>query len=303
MPLCRLLSLAGDWWGIKHLAIDFNHLVICLVAGRSFPQWKVDMGETAGVFLFLLSCLAVLWSVAGLIRPRIVVWWAVSEKQTRGRACSFALFAALTFFFLAMTFIANAKWWIWLVDALCLVVLFCAASLLRTTKKELQEFMEAQGREEKARLTRTAFSSTSDKEYEIRPFMVTCTCRDWEERRSDAEGPFAVCKHLANHYACQCDEIPESLLPYKNLFLSFSIEGKGIPPQGDVFGYGVVDGNAYLFTGYADSLPWVNVYTDYGTEQFRFNITNGRWARDNAPQSAEQIAIQILNRRESWKVE
>lgn len=189
------------------------------------------MGETVGVLLFLLSCLAALWSLAGLLRPRLVLWWAVPEKQTCGRAFGFALFAALIFFFLAMTFMANVKCWGWLLDALCLGALFCAACLLRTSKEELEALLKAREREEKARLTRTAYSMTSDKEYELRPFLTMCSCPDWKKRRSGAEGPFAVCKHLANHYVSQPDEMPKSLLPYKDMFLTFSIEEKGVPQR------------------------------------------------------------------------
>lgn len=252
------------------------------------------MGETTGVLLFLLSCLAALWSISGLIRPRLVLWWALPEKQTRGRAFGFALFTALTLFFLAFTLAPRAKWWVWIIAALCVGILFCAICVLKTSKKEFQEMLRAKEYEKKAQLTRTAYSTTSDKEYELRPFLTMCSCPDWEERRSDAEGPFAVCKHLANHYVCQPDEMPGSLLSYKSMFLSFSIEEKGMPPQGEVYGYGVIEGNAYLFTGYADSLPWVNVYTDYtGTQKFGVNIETGRWARGEEPPDAAVLFERI----------
>lgn len=252
------------------------------------------MGETAGAVLLLLSCLAVPWSVAGLIRPRLVLWWATPEKRTRGRALVFALLVALTLFFWGATLAWAIKWWVWIVDALCLFVLFIMASAFRTSKEELQEFLKTQEREKKLRLTYTAYSRTSDKEYEIRPFLVSCTCPDWEERRSGADGPFAVCKHLASHYLCHEDEIPRHLLPYKDLLLSFSIEGKGIPPQGEIYGYGRAEDNAYLFTGYADRWPWVNVYTDFTcTKKFGVNLETGRWSHGDEPPGAARILERI----------
>lgn len=264
------------------------------------------MGETAGVLLFLLSCLAALWSLAGLLRPRLVLWWAVPEKQTRGRAFGFALFAALTFFFLAMTFVANVKWWVWLLDALCLGALFYAACLLRTSKEELEALLKAREREEKARLTRTAYSMTSDKEYELRPFLAQCSCPDWEERRVGAFGPFRICKHLSGHYALHKEELPDELKPYAALIANFGYEDKGVPPQGAFYGYGVTDdgGMAYLMTGYDDSLPWVDMYTDFSTERYGFNLETGRWAKGKEPPFAEMLAQKALDRSKgTWSCE
>lgn len=258
------------------------------------------MSETAGVLLFLLSCLAALWSVAGLIRPRVVLWWAVSEKQTRGRAFAFSLLVALTLFFLAATFAWNIKWWVWLVDALCLGVLFCMTSLFTWSKKDLQQFMKAQEHEKKLRLTRTAYSQNSDAAYTIWPYRIRCSCPDWEERRAGHAGPFAVCKHLAKHYTFNKEDMPESLKKYADLISLFACEGKGVPPEGTFGLFGHTEDMGYLATGYEDTLPWVNVYTDYGPEQYGFNLESGRWAKDKEPSFAGQIAMHILNRRKSW---
>lgn len=254
------------------------------------------MGETTGALLFLLSGLAVLWGVAGLFRPRLVLWWAVPEKQTRKRAVGFGFFIALTLFFSAIALIPGAKWWVWGFVVMGLLLLFVMGSSFRMTAKELQALVRQQEYAKKAGVTQTVYSLTSDKEYEIRPFVARCSCPDWEERRMGASGPFRVCKHLSRHYALHQDDLPDELKRYADLIAHFGYEDKGVPPQGEFYMYGIEDDMAYLMTGYADSLPWVNIYTDFSTERYGFNLETGRWAKGKEPPFAKKLAEGAQNR-------
>lgn len=148
------------------------------------------MGEKIGVLLFLVSCLATLWSVVGVIRPRIVLWWAVPEKRTRGRALGFGLLTTLTLFFAAFAVSPGVKWWVWGLVGLGFVVLFLMFSTFCMTKKELESLVKEHEHAKKAGKTATVYSLTSNRKYEIRPFVAQCSCPNWEERRIDDPGRF-----------------------------------------------------------------------------------------------------------------
>lgn len=248
--------------------------------------------------VFILGILALLsgaWGLCGLLKPKIVLWWAVPEKQTKARALGFALALASAFFFYAIIWLPNSTGWFWLLALACTIALAIMAGAFRITEAEYRAQLEERHRAKKASVTHDVFSLTSDRTYEIRPYLSTCSCPDWESRRADADGPFAACKHLTGHYAHHQNEIPDDLIPYQKLLCYFGYEDKGIPPQGTVYGYGVIDGMAYLFTGYADSLPWVNVYIDItGTERYGFNIETGRWAKGEEPVHAKFFVNKIL---------
>lgn len=109
-----------------------------------------------------------------------------------------------------------------------------------------------------------------------------------------------MCKHLAHHYMLHKEDVPKSLTAYAGLVQQFAYDDKGVPPEGTFGLFGHTEDMGYLVTGYADTLPWVNVYTDYGPEQYGFNLESGRWAKDKEPPFAEQITARILKRRESW---
>lgn len=247
------------------------------------------------VFIFGgLALLGIAWGLCGLLKPKLVLWWAVPEKQTKARALGFALALAFAFLFYALAWLPDSAGWLWGPVLACTFLFVTMAGSFRKTEAEHREQLEERERAKKARVTHTVFSLTSDKTYEIHPYLSICSCPDWESRRVDAEGPFAVCKHLASHYADHQNEIPSNLIPYQKLLCYFGYEGKGIPPQGVIYGYGSIDGMAYLFTGYHDSLPWVNVYTEIsGTERYGFNIETRRWARGEEPVHAEVLAEKI----------
>ena len=247
----------------------------------------------AGV-LGILSLLALVWGISGLLKPKFVLWWAVPEKQTRTRAFAFGFFVGLTFLCIAFLWHPDSSMWM-LVPAILLAfsVLVMQGSF-RMTKAEIQEQEKARIRQKKAAITRTVYSLASDKTYEIHPFLTVCSCPDWEKKRYDADGPFAVCKHLAGHYAHHQDDVPDDLKPYQKLIAYFGWEDKGIPYQGEVYEYGVIDDMAYLFTGYTDRLPWMNVYTDIGgTERYGVNYETGRWASGIDPSYADILLERV----------
>lgn len=254
----------------------------------------MEHADAVGGILGLLSLLSAAWAVCGLLKPKIVLWWAVPEKQTRGRAFMTGLISALFFLFFAMTWLPDSAWWLWIPTVLCLLFVLLMISAFRMTEKEYLEQVQAKERSKKAAITHTIYSSNSDKEYEIHPFLIICSCPDWRSRRHDADGPFAVCKHLAGHYVSFPEEMPEELAPYRHLILYFSCEDKGLPHQGEICEHGVIDDMAYLFTGYADSLPWVNVYTDAGgTERYGVNYETGRWANGKEPPHADVLLERV----------
>lgn len=140
----------------------------------------------------------------------------------------------------------------------------------------------------------TAYSETSDREYTLKPYFAECTCRDWQKKRSDAYGPFALCKHLVRHYMMHPDDAREDIQPFQSMLLDFAIADKGMPYMGEVHDYGDIEGMAYIFTGFADRLPWVNVYTQStGEERLGYNFQTQRWAKDRQPSYAKELEILI----------
>lgn len=249
--------------------------------------------------LFVVAVLASFWAITGLIRPPCVLWWALPEKQTRGRAFAYATW--LSFVLVVASYAADpvSPWWTWGIALLMFVIIFMAHGSFCVTQQGVATLLKEQERIKKANFVTTVFSMTSDKEYELRPFLSICSCPDWKKMRSDADGPFAVCKHLANYYVCHEEKIPTHLLPYRCMFLSFSIAEKGMPKQGAVSGYGVIDDCAYIFTSHADNRIWVNVYTSYtGIQQFGVNIETDMWARGEEPPFAPAILERIKKDRD-----
>ncbi|MDL2275587.1 SWIM zinc finger family protein [Desulfosarcina sp. OttesenSCG-928-G10] len=259
----------------------------------------------AGILGYLMI-ISVIWGVFGLMKPRYMLWWAIGEKQTRGRVVGFTLTLLIVLFCYAMVFSPGSPWWLWVLPIGATFFLFLMVSMFRMTKEEIQTQIQTQKQEEQEKrekekmgMTRMVYSSDFERQYEVRPFLSICSCPDWDKRRYDAQGPFAVCKHLAEYYTRNPQDMPEDLKPYENLINYFYYDDKGLPPQGKAYGYGVIDDMAYLFTGHADRLPWVNVYTDIsGTKTYGANIHTGKWARGDKPPHADLILEQARRRSE-----
>lgn len=245
--------------------------------------------------LMLLFLAAPILAIIGIFKPKMVLWWAPAENQTKGKAFFFAATLTICLFFgIALFLPGSVKWWVWILAIACFGLQICLAIMFSMTKEQAEQLAKEQELKKKMQITRTAYSHNSDREYEMHPFFSRCSCPDWEKKRCKADGPFAVCKHLANYYLGHKDEMPEELNPYIDFILYFSIEEKGLPPQGDVYGYGVIDDMAYIFTGYSNSLPWVNVYIDVtGTQRYGYNMDSGKWASGEEPFHAELIANAI----------
>lgn len=270
--------------------------------------------ETFAAILLVLACLSALWAFLGLWKARLVLWWAVPEKQTRGRAFAFGAILGATLLATVLFLAPQSPWWLCLTAAAGLLLLLCMLSFFRSTEEELRQQLQEhekekekrrrqkeearQQREEqkKARKCVTVYSSTSDREYEISPYCITCTCPDWERKRRDAYGIFRCCKHLTFYYTMHEDDIPKSLRRLKSIFPSYGYADKGIPYAGKFAKAGVATDSTgetvYLATG--DRFPWVTVYTDL--TKGSFNVATGQWGRGKAPYGCRERIGEMLQK-------
>ena len=260
-----------------------------------------------------------LWAIACLIAPRLL-FFAHPDKKKRLHGVLFPFFTSIFVVGVGNTFtmpsqldIQNFVICIVFVAVWARYAFFLRISAVqKPQEKHKAGFMErwrdsvekakesevqrkaAVALEKKRQKQVTAYSQTSDREYTLLPYFAECTCPDWHSKRRDAHGPFALCKHLVSHYVTYPDDTPEDIQPFRGMLLSFAIAEKGIPPMGKIGDYGEIEGRGYLFTGYADSLPWVNVYTDVtGDERYGYNIQEERWAKNEQPPHAKELEALI----------
>lgn len=140
-----------------------------------------------------------------------------------------------------------------------------------------------------ARGSKKAVSSQSHAgEYRISPAEASCTCPDWQKRRSAGrlqQTPCRVCKHLASWYHAHPEDVPAWLRPWQEFIAWHAQNRKGFPvppctfikPEGER-PY-MLDLRRYEETG------WVNLFLD--GQQYGWNEEEGRWSRGKIPPNEE----------------
>lgn len=128
--------------------------------------------------------------------------------------------------------------------------------------------------------------------YEVDLKNATCTCPDWQERRSGValDKPDRLCKHLVRLYQERPELVPAALARYAPLFPA--LDGQGMPSKGRVTQvyYGERNGAPYILMHVTDK-AWANVYTD--GKRYGYNPAEKRWAYGVAPEDADFWAQEL----------
>lgn len=107
--------------------------------------------ETFAAILLVLACLSALWAFLGLWKARLVLWWAVPEKQTRGRAFAFGVLLGATLLATVLFLAPQSPWWLCLTAAVGLLLLLCMLSFFRSTEEELRQQLQEHEKEKEKR--------------------------------------------------------------------------------------------------------------------------------------------------------
>lgn len=71
------------------------------------------MVQNIGIILFGIAILCLIWTIAGLVKPQIIIRWAIPEKQTWLRALGFGLSLVLMFGCAGYALQPAVSWWAW----------------------------------------------------------------------------------------------------------------------------------------------------------------------------------------------
>lgn len=75
------------------------------------------MVQNIGIILFGIAILCLIWTIASLVKPQIIIRWAIPEKQTRLRALGFGLSLTLMFGCAGYALQPTVSWWAWVLPA------------------------------------------------------------------------------------------------------------------------------------------------------------------------------------------
>lgn len=257
----------------------------------------------SNIFLFLLLC-SVGLSVASLITPKA---FFVALPQRRTRLKGF-LFWCLTgnAFFLAFSLAMDA-------EAgknvhgptliACILLLGCLPVWLyrlrrpAVTKAPSLSTDNKENTESKTHCTEkhlpdgnilhVASRSILGQTYVLDLDTLTCTCQDWQKRRSDQPGdnPERLCKHLVSALLDKPDLLPPNMAVYYCLLEPMAREGRGMPAQSDALNvhYGIRQGIPFVLTHEPGS-PWANV-TMQG-QRYGYSPEERRWSYGRTPEDA-----------------
>ncbi len=136
--------------------------------------------------------------------------------------------------------------------------------------------------------TITSFT-TGDYEYEVDLGELSCTCDDWEEKRSELP---------RNHFGRCCKHIISLLknIPFKgkvrHLVDAFASTGTTPHPERD-WSYGTLDGNNVFVS--SPAYEWSDVLVEDGGHwtRFKYNVIESRWAYQKEPAQAD-LLLKIL---------
>jgi len=138
-------------------------------------------------------------------------------------------------------------------------------------------------------IIRVASASDPDIEYRVDLESLTCTCRDWIDRRQifQKSDPRRLCKHLLQGILGE-DAIPDCLAKYEDtLYRYTNFEKRGFPPD-KALARGAIRGTPYdIFLPRTENDGWINIYSEEG--KWGYNIYDERWSYGEEPEDAKEL--------------
>lgn len=135
-------------------------------------------------------------------------------------------------------------------------------------------------------------SSSGRRSYELDPARATCTCPDWQERRSGVpeDKPDRLCKHLVRLYRERPELVPPGLARFAPLFPA--IDKGGMPSNGRYtkVQYGERNDAPYILT-HETGKAWANLYLD--GVRYGYNDAEKRWSYGKVPDDAKFWAREL----------
>lgn len=198
--------------------------------------------KTLAMVLLLCSFLTAFWAILGLIRPKLVLWWALPEKQTRGHATVFALWITGALFFGVYCLAPISPWWAWGIFAIFAFFLIAYQGILSGVNVRNANEGNASSPDDTVFDSPTSYllktgkrtkvpSWKSDDLYIVDTQYLTCTCPDWEKTREqyDRLDPRRLCKHLIGQLYLQGIDLKRVYGEAGNKVLNMYGEGRGFP--------------------------------------------------------------------------
>lgn len=264
-------------------------------------------------FFILVSFLCVILAILSLFIPKKIVPGKV-EKRTRVTGLFFWLFASFIAFDWFIVFIPNIDG----VLGIFIITVFFSFILLvwirrlycvnqEKVKKITNDKINNETTDgdnhtlknsiDNVRLTNKITVSSYTEEgisYEIDTLNLTCTCPDWEKRRSHVskDSPARLCKHLVEYFSRKHVEIPQELKLYKDIIIFQGRRLRGMSVEKDDMHvlYDTAGGIGFMADFMEDS-DWINVVID--GNRYGYNYAEERWSYGKAPRYAEIIIPKI----------
>ncbi|MEG6549580.1 hypothetical protein V6C53_04990 [Desulfocurvibacter africanus] len=277
------------------------------------------------VLFLLLTLIALLAILVGLVQPRWVLSWSV--KQTRAWAFAFYLFTALISIMLMIAFLPENEppgfFFIAFFVVLALLYLGMIATLRPSLTKmsppssptvprspttssrpaKAQPFttrdLELRLKLEPVPESSMRISSLSDptKSYRCNLSTLTCSCPDFQERRRKMplSSPRRLCKHLVHAMADQPDKLPNSFADYWQDIAACARHEYGFPFHP---GAKVVETSQTLveIRPQEDNDEWLNIFAE--GERYGFKPSIGAWSYGKKPTEHEKIERAIYGNEE-----
>lgn len=201
--------------------------------------------------------------------------WDISNNSMQGKASPEAQpFLAGFFFILACLLLYNAR-----------KIKHVNQTHVNDTQSSLQS-----GRESKQSdfSIRVRSRSNPNQFYDLNLDELTCTCQDWQEKRTTQPKtmPGRLCKHLLSAVLDKPDILPPHLAQFYTLFEPVAREGRGMPvpsPRLSVC-YGVRDNGTPFVLTHEPGSPWANVIVQ--GQRYGYNAEEDRWSYQRVPEDA-----------------
>lgn len=124
--------------------------------------------------------------------------------------------------------------------------------------------------------------------YDVDLENMTCTCPDWQSRRSTqpVDSPARYCKHLLKGLALYPSAFPPALEDMRPLLESFQADNRGTPCPTSEYSvrYGIYKGIPYAL-GWQQDSEWSNVFLP--GVRYGYSFEQQRWSYGQEPDDAD----------------
>lgn len=132
--------------------------------------------------------------------------------------------------------------------------------------------------------------------YDVDMENMTCTCPDWQSRRSTqpVDSPARYCKHLLKGLALYPSAFPPALEDMRPLLESFQADNRGTPCPTSEYSvrYGIYKGIPYAL-GWQQDSEWSNVFLP--GVRYGYSFEQQRWSYGQEPDDADFWIAELAN--------